>query len=153
MTKALVLLFSLVLLGPGPLQAAPLEREDAAAFVRGFLKWYLPLALARGADAVLDPRMDPVIEPALLREWRTEQKAGEGGIGAVPFVGQDFDEGWARRFSVEEVDLAADPVTVDVLYRGKFMNQRVRLLLKPGPGKGWWICGEDEPGQGRGARR
>jgi len=107
--------------------------------MRAFLAWYLPAAFEKGADVVEDRRMDGVIEDSLLADWRKQQQE-EGGIGAVPFVGQDYDEAWATNFEVRPIKVTESQASLMVRYSAPAWspNLRVTMVLTP---KGWRISG------------
>ena len=135
--RALCFLLLLALGAPSPLLAAENVAPDAV--VRAFLIWYLPVAFDKGAEAVYDKRMDAVIEADLLKTWRKEQKS-EGGIGYVPFVGQDFDEGWAKNFKVDPASVTNNTATVKVRYIAPQWSQSLNIQMTR-TGDVWMISG------------
>ncbi len=119
------------------LQAVASEADAPADQMRAFLKWYLPVAFDKGADAVYDKRMDSVIEAKVLAQWRKEQRQ-EGGIGAVPFVGQDFDPAWAKNYEVVSSKIKGKEAILLVQYTAPSWSQKLRVTMLSTP-EGWRI--------------
>lgn len=117
--------------------AATAQSQTPTETVESFLQWYLPVAFAMGSHVVLDKRMDAYVENATLAKWRKMEKS-DAGIGAVPFVGQDYVESWAKHFQVDKASEMADRATVQLTYPSPEWTQKLEIELVK-TAQGWRI--------------
>lgn len=108
--------------------AAEKEKPAPDKMVLEFLGWYLPAAFEKGADVLLDKRMDAYMDAKTLAAWRKSHET-EHGFGAVPFVGQDYADEWATNFKVTQVEQKGATAKVDVSYVAPEWTNHLRIIL------------------------
>jgi hypothetical protein len=113
---------------------------DPSELTTAFLRWYLPEAFAQGSLVVEDPRIDQVIAPEIVKEWRKEN-AMDGGLGYVPFVGQDYADSWATSFLVGSAKITGDRAIVPVTYADPAWTNRFSMVWVLRDGR-WWLTEE-----------
>lgn len=140
-TALLIILSTLLGLMSSPVSAKEEAPKAPEQVVLDFLTWYLPVAFDKGSKVILDKRMDAYIESKTLAAWRKEEQS-EGGFGAVPFVGQDYDEAWAKNFKVTKVENGESKADITVRYSAPEWTQNLKFSLVKSEA-GWRIKGSE----------
>jgi hypothetical protein len=122
--------------------SAPAVLPAPDQVILDFLKWYLPVAFKNGSAVILDKRMDAYIDSKTLAEWRKAEQS-EDGYGAVPFVGQDYDNEWAKTFKVTKIEADESKAKITVSYTAPKWS--IRLLISLSKTKTGWMITDYQP--------
>jgi hypothetical protein len=150
--KQFISLFTLVVALASPIAANAAEpakslSSNPAETIRGFYHWYVT-ELTANRDPMTNRKELKHFATARLLNEIDKMKKGPDGLNGDYFVdAQDFDNQWAKKISVSNVQISDKNATAEVMLKGATagMNRRlkVNLVLEGGTWKVDKVQGRD----------
>ena len=140
MKRFLALVALLAATAPGhPAQAEPAKASTATPeeSIRSFYKWYVTALIANRDPMKQRAEMKRFATDRLLKEIDKMKKGPEGLNGDYFLDAQDFDDEWAKKISVSNVNIQGAKATAHVLLDGA-EGMRKKLVVHLVSDAGAW---------------
>jgi Protein of unknown function (DUF3828) len=124
-----------------PAQEEPAARANATPeeSIRSFYKWYVTALIANRDPLQQRAKMKQFATERLLKEIDKKKKSADG-LGSDYFLdAQDFDDQWAKKISVSNVDIQGTKAKAHVLLDASPEMRRKLALELVNEGGAWKI--------------